>query len=313
MRIPSPQLTTFRVLLCCLALAGCSGAISQAQKPASSSPGTPSLQYIAQWGVKGDGAGQLNQPSGIASGARGDVFIADPGSAYVTKFAYEGKPMLSFQEDGMNHPQSITLDSGGGIYVADSVRNSVFIFLPSGDRYRELHLRTRTAVGNFLSVAVTSDGMIHILDPAAGKIFTYTSRLRLVQTSEPRETVHGTGHFGPLVRGNDDNLYLGTPSGGIMKLTHDGRLVTELVASNGAQWNPNTGFAVAYNSLFVMDPNGLTVHVVSTDGTPKLDADLAPQLGEGHRRPPAIAISSRSELLILDAEESRVLRYHIAF
>ncbi len=311
MRI-NPSLVTLRLLLCSLALTGCSAAVCQAQKSETAANG-PALQYIAQWGIKGDGPGQLNQPSGIASGARGDVFITDPGSAYITKFAYEGKPMLSFQEDGMNHPQSITLDSGGGIYVADSVRNSVFIFLPSGDRYRELHLRTRPAVGNFLSVAVTSDGMIHILDPAAGKIFTYTSRLRLVQTSEPRETVHGTGHFGPLVRGNDDNLYLGTPSGGIMKLTHDGRLVTELVASNGAVWNPNTGFAVAFNSVFVMDSSGLTLHIVSTDGSPKLDVDLAPQLGQGHRSPPAIAISSRSELLVLDAAESRVLRYHIAF
>ena len=36
-------------------------------------------------------------------------------------------------------------------------------------------------------------------------------------------------------------------------------------------------------------------------------------LGEGHRRPPNIAVSPRSELLVLDADESRVLRYHIAF
>ena len=312
MRIPQPSLLALRVLVYCLALPGCSGTVSQAQKSAATNA-APSLHYVAQWGVKGDGPGQLNQPSGIATNALGDVFLADPGSAFISKFAYEGKPLLSFQEDGMNHPQSITLDSGGGIYVADSVRNSIFIFLPSGDRYRELHLRTRPAIGNSLSVAVTSDGLIHILDPAAGKIFTYTSRLRLAQTAEPRETVHGTGHFGPLVRGNDDDLYLGTPSGGIMKLTHDGRLVTELVANNGATWNPNTGFAVAYNSVFVMDSNGLTLHIVSTDGSPKLDVDLAPQLGQGHRSPPSIAVSPRSELLVLDAAESRVLRYRLAF
>src|SRR6202789_4228477 len=141
MRIPSPQLNTLRVLLCCLALAGCSSAISQAQKSVSTSSGTPSLQYIAQWGVKGDGAGQLNQPSGIASGARGDVFIADPGSAFISKFAYEGKPLLSFQEDGMNHPAAIALERPGAIYVADPIRDSVFVFLPNGDPFRELHLR----------------------------------------------------------------------------------------------------------------------------------------------------------------------------
>jgi hypothetical protein len=62
-----------------------------------------------------------------------------------------------------------------------------------------------------------------------------------------------------------------------------------------------------------MDPNGLTLHIVTTDGAPKLDVDLAPQLGQGNRRAPALAVSSRSELLVLDAPETRVLRYRISF
>ena len=55
------------------------------------------------------------------------------------------------------------------------------------------------------------------------------------------------------------------------------------------------------------------LHVVGTDGSPKLDVDLAPQLGQGHRRAPALAVSPRPELLVLDAPESRVLRYRISF
>jgi hypothetical protein len=245
--------------------------------------------------------------------ALGDVFLADPGSTFISKFAYEGKPLLSFQEDGMNHPQAIALDRGGAIYVADPVRASVFIFLPNGDRFRELRLRARSNVDNALSVAVGDDGMIHILDPAAGKVFTYTIRQRLVQTWEPRETIPGKGRFGPIVKGPDDFLYLGTPSGGIMKLTHDGHLLAELVAGNGAKWNPNSGFAIWSNSIFVMDANGLTLHIVTTDGAPKLDVDLAPQLGQGTLRAPALAVSPRPELLVLDAPETRVLRYHISF
>jgi DNA-binding beta-propeller fold protein YncE len=304
------------LLVCSVALAGCSNATSESlpKNSGSLAPSpSPSLQYIGQWGVKGNDPGQLSQPSGIAADALGDVFLADSGSAFISKFAFEGKPLLSFQEDGMNHPQSITVDHGGAIYVADPVRDSVFIFLPNGDRFRELHLRTRPNAENSLSVAVGDDGLIHVLDPTAGKIFTYTIRMRLVQTSEPRETIPGKGRFGPIVKGPDDFLYLGTPSGGIMKLTHDGHLITELVAAAGAQWNPNSGFAVWSNAIFVMDANGLMVHVVGTDGAPKLDVDLAPQLGQGNRRAPALAVSPRPELLVLDSPETRVLRYRISF
>ena len=300
------------VLMCSVALAGCSNATSEPLPKGAASP-APSLQFIGQWGVKGDGPGQLSQPSGIAANALGDVFLADIGSAFITKFAYEGKPLLSFQEDGMNHPQAITLDRSGAIYVTDPVRDSVFIFLPNGDRFRELHLRTRPNVENPLSVAVGDDGLIHVLDPAAGKVFTYTIRQRLVQTWEPRETVPAKGHFGPIVKGPDDLLYLGTPSGGIMKLTHDGHLTTELLATNGASWNPNSGFAIWNNSIFIMDSNGLTLHIVTIDGAPRLDVDLAPQLGQGKRRAPALAVSQRPELLVLDSPEVRVLRYRIIF
>ncbi|MFZ3216261.1 MAG: hypothetical protein WA192_09400 [Candidatus Acidiferrales bacterium] len=295
------------------AVAGCSQATSQPLPQAAAA--APSLEYIGEWGAKGDGPGQLQQPSGIATNLFGDIFIVDSGSAFISKFAPEGKPLLSFQQDGLNHPQSISLDRGGALYVTDPVRNSVFIFMPNGDVYRELRLRTRRAPGNMLSAAVGDDGLIHVLDAHAGKVFTYTPRLRLVQTWEPRETFPGSQPFGPIVEGADDFLYLGTPSGGIMKLTRDAHLVTELTpGATGTKWNPGTGFAVWNNCVFVMDADGRMLHVVSaSDGTAKLDMDLAPQLGQGARRPPQLAVSPHGELLVLDAPESRVLRYRIRF
>jgi NHL repeat len=300
-----------------IALSGCSQATSESlpAPPAA----TPTLKFIGQWGTAGNGPGQLQQPSGIATNSLGDIFIADSGSAFISKFAPEGKPLLSFQEDGLNHPQSVAVDRGGALYVTDPVRNSVFIFMPNGDRYLELRLRTRPVPGNMLSAAVGDDGMIHIFDQHAGKVFSYTSRLRLVQTWEPRETLPGSQHFGPLVEGPDGFLYLGTPSGGIMKLTRDGHLIAEITAassagSNGVTWNPNAGFAIWNNCVFVMDSDGRTLHVASTaDGAGKLDMDLAPELGQAPRKAPALAVSPHGELLVLDVPESRVLRYRITF
>src|SRR5580700_5640790 len=287
------------LLYCSVAISSCSQATSQPLPPPS--PATPTLKYIGQWGTAGNGPGQLQEPSGIATNSLGDIFIVDSGSAFISKFAPEGKPLLSFQEDGLNHPQSVAVDRGGALYVTDPVRNSVFIFMPNGDRYLELRLRTRPVAGNVLSAAVGDDGLIHVFDQHAGKVFSYTSRMRLVQTWEPRETLPGTQHFGPLVAGPDNFLYLGTPSGGIMKLTREGHLITEITAatagvtsggtsagSNGVTWNPNAGFAVWNNCVFVMDSDGRTLHVAGTDdGAGKLDRDLAPELGQASRKPPA--------------------------
>src|SRR5271156_5803895 len=295
-----------------VSLSGCSQATSE---PLPANPATPTLQYIGQWGTAGNGPGQLQQPSGIATNSLGDIFIVDAGSAFISKFAPEGKPLLSFQQDGLNHPQSVAVDRGGALYVTDPVRNSVFIFMPNGDAYRELRLRTRPLAGNGLSAAVGDDGLIHVLDPHASKVFSYTSRMRLVQTWEPRETFPGTQPFGPLVAGPDNLLYLGTPSGGIMKLTREGHLISEITSSStGTTWNPGAGFAVWNNCVFVMDSDGRMLHIAATsDGSRKADIDLAPELGQASRKAPALAVSPHGELLVLDAPESRVLRYRIAF
>ncbi|MGB8801357.1 MAG: hypothetical protein WCC97_11765 [Candidatus Acidiferrales bacterium] len=297
-----------------VALSGCSQATSQPLPPPQN-PVAPTLHFIGQWGKPGNGPGQLQQPSGIATNSLGDIFIVDSGSAFISKFAPEGKPLLSFQEDGLNHPQSVSVDGGGALYVTDPVRNSVFIFMPNGDRYRELHLRTRPFAGNQLSAAVGDDGLIHVLDPHAGKVFSYTPRMRLVQTWEPRETMLGTQPFGPLVAGPDNLLYLGTPSGGIMKLTREGHLISEITpGAKGTTWNPGAGFAVWSNCVFVMDSDGRMLHIAGiTDGAAKADIDLAPELGQASRKAPALAVSPHGELLVLDAPESRVLRYRITF
>ena len=62
-----------------------------------------------------------------------------------------------------------------------------------------------------------------------------------------------------------------------------------------------------------MGSDGRELHVWSTDGQPKVDVDLAPELGQGNRLAPPIAVSSRKELLVLDAPGARVLAYQINF
>jgi len=300
------------ILPCFLSIAGCLQTETQAvqQKPPA-----PALEYLGAWGTKGDGPGELQDPVSIAADSLGNAYIADPGTGFIHKFASQGKALLSFQQDGLKHPQSIAVDSGGAIYVSDPARGSIFIFPPGGDHSRELRLRTRTNLANFLSIVVADDGLIYIFDSDAAKVFTYNPRLRLEQTwGLPVSSSRAQKGSGPIETGHDGFLYIANSSGNIFKFTRDGHFVAEIAPqANQSKWNPTDGFAVSNNLLFVMDHDGRMLHVLTTEGQPKLDVDLAPELGQGWRPAPPLTISARHELLVLDAPERRVLRYRLNF
>lgn len=311
------RISSFGALLISICILSVAGPWQSETRAVQQKSAGLALEYIGEWGSEGDGPGQLQDPASIASDTLGNVFIADPGTGFIHKFAARGKALLSFQQDGLKHPQSIAVDRGGAIYVTDPARGSVFIFFPGGEgnRYRELRLRTHAEASNFLSVTVADDGSIHVFDADASKCFTFNAGLRLQQTwAPPGSNLRAAKSFGPIESGRDGYLYLGNSSGSILKFTREGHLVTEIAPGESeGKWNPASGFAVSNNEIFVMDINGRTLHVVTTDGNPRLDMDLAPQLGQGTRPAPPLAVSPQHELLVLDAPEHRVLGYRINF
>jgi hypothetical protein len=281
--------------------------------PTAPQPQPPLVTFVNEWGVKGTAPGQLQDPSAIAADSVGDVFITNTGNASVNKFGGStGRPLLSLQEDGMNHPDAVTVDDGGAFYVGDPVRDSVFIFKPEGDKLKELRLKTKPSDENRISVAVGTDDLIHVLDSNAAKVFTFTPRAKLVQTWLPGAGGTFTGRYGPLVGASDGFFYVGTTGGTILKFTREGQRVAEIhPAATGVRWDPQSGFAIWSNHVFVMDADGHTLHVATLDGATTLDADLAPQLGQGRRNAPMLAVSAQGDLLVLDPLECRILRYHV--
>ena len=300
---------TASVLAC--SLAGCSQPETHAQ-PQAAAP--LSVSYIGAWGMKGDGPGQLDEPTCIATDVLGNIFLADAGSHFIHKFNWEGRPLLSFEEPVLKHPQRITVDSGGAIYVTDSGRGSAFVFLPNGDRYRELRLRTRPNTENVLSVAVGDDGLIHLLDASTSRISTFTPRFRLVRSWQPAASAPNAKiRTGAVAVGPDGYLYVTDLDGNrILRFTNEGHFVSTVDArADGTDRKLSDEIAVTRGYIFAMDIDGRMLHVWSADGQPKLDVDLAPELGQANRAVPALAVSPRKELLVLDAPESRVLRYRL--
>lgn len=292
--------------------AGCAqfGAPVEAQKT------EPPLQYLGAWGAPGKQPGQLSDPDGIATDKHGNVFIADPGSDFIDKFDPDGKPLLCFQQDGLRHPQWITVDSGGAIYVTDPSRNSVFIFLPDGKRFRTLRLRTRPQPENVVSVAVYGDGLIYILDRDASRVFVYTPRMRLVRSwFLPGSTRGARGRRGPLALGEDGDVYIAdTDENRIQRISPEGRLVSEIPGSAaGSTAAFSSSFALSGRNLLVMDANGRTLHVLSTEGALKLNADFGPELTPSGHAVPEIAVSPQHEMFVAGPDIARVLHYRMNF
>jgi tripartite motif-containing protein 71 len=304
------------VTLFTFASAGCSLIATQAQpeKP----PSVP-LEFVESWGVKGAQPGELDSPISISTDSLGNVYLADAGSRFVHKFSPRGKPLLSFQEDALKHPEWVTLDRGGAIYVGDPVRSSVFVFWSDAEHRRELHLRTKATKENMLSVAVGWDGLIHVLDSNAAKVYTYTPRFRLAQSWQlpnPSGTSDRRTPPGPLEMGDDGSLYIASGKGPILRFTREGHLMSQIGVTAPAGSNDprfSSEFAISSHYVFVMDSDGRMLHVLTLDGAPKLDVDLAPELGQAARPAPAIAVSPRGELLVVDTPANRILRYHINF
>jgi DNA-binding beta-propeller fold protein YncE len=300
--------TTSVALVLLLMLTGCSKMNTEGQ---SAKAAPPLLKYVEAWGMKGSEPGHLDQPTSIAVDALGNIFIADVGSHFIHKFGPQGTPLLSFQDDWIKFPKSIAVDSGGGIYTADAKRGSISIFFPGGDRYRDFKLKTRPNEEDDLGVAVGDDGMVFVLDSNAGEVFAYTSGLRLARTWRPV----AKGRPSAIASGPDSYVYvLNASDNRIVRYTHDGHVVSEIATRpSGAGRRLGDQFAVSNGYVFLMDGDGLTLHILTSDGKPELDADLSPQLGSANRFIPPLAVSVRHELFVLDAPNSRVLRYRLNF
>ncbi|HEY6467103.1 MAG TPA: hypothetical protein VIY69_13980 [Candidatus Acidoferrales bacterium] len=284
----------------------------------------PPLQYMGDWGIKGTGPGQLDQPTSIATDMRGNVYIADPGSQFIDKFQPGGTPLLSFQQPGLKHPQEIAVDRGGAIYVTDPVRVSVFVFLPDGSRYREIRIPGRGNEENTLDVAVDDAGSLDILDVDSAKLYDFNPRFHLAHVWKPgMGGPHGPGRPTSVVSGPSDSIFVGGLGNDSLLRFYDGKFAAQVSLAAGSQADSSSAtpdapsnrigdqFAVSANYIFLVDPDGKTLHVWTLDGKPKAALDLSAQLGDDRHSAPPIAVTPSNDLLVLDTQKARVYHYHL--
>ena len=98
---------------------------------------TPNGKFVAQFGSKGSGPGQLNSPGGIiidtAGAGTGLVYVSEAGNHRVLVFTSDGMFVSSFGREGSNIYQfkllvGLRFDLNGFLYVCDSSNNQLVIY-----------------------------------------------------------------------------------------------------------------------------------------------------------------------------------------
>ena len=280
----------------------------------------PPLEFLGEWGTKGDGPEQLSAPLTLASDAAGSVFISDPGSSFVHKFTSRGEPLLSFQDPLVAKPGPLALDSGGGIYVADFDTSRVFIFDPDGNRLREQRRGGKAGFKSVASLAVDADGNIFVLELEAAQILKFDSKGRFRKAWGKKGT--GPGEFetpGEIAAGPDGFVYLADQGNSrIQKFTREGISVSAWSDGPAGTAGIKRPAGIALNDRFVVatDEGSARIFVWTLDGVPlyvgDLTARLTPRTQAWYWETIAgIAFVGGNEFVLLDPNGPNVLRFRI--
>jgi DNA-binding beta-propeller fold protein YncE len=290
-------------------LAGC----ARVQPQAAAVPQQPALEFIGQWGVAGDGPGQLQDPVGPAVDTFGRVYLASRGSGLLHKFDSAGVPLISFEADGVRRASGLAVDIGGGIYIADAASGQIRVYFPEGDFLRSLQVAPERNFAGPFGLSVGADGTIFVPDPLGGRIQVLSSQGKIERIWRVLPDVAAAKLPKPVVAevGPDGFVYVvDAQANRVVKFTQEGVRM--------AAWDdsadtpaPLLGLAVSSNYVFALRGASPRLVVWTLDGQRRLADNLGDRLDAAPPNAGSLALSPAGELIVLDPSAPRVLRFRL--
>jgi len=294
---------------------------AQSSAPERRNPGEgrPRIEFLGEWGTRGDGPANLSLAVAIAADARGMVYIADAGSGFLHKFTEDGHPLLAFDDPRVTNPVAVTVDSDGEIYAADGRSGRVMVFSPTGDPDHE---QRAGGLGRFRApsaLAVDADSNLYVADAGLGAVAEYNDRGRFVRVVA-RSNAGSQRVRTPvaLAIAPDGSVFVADGSNALIsKFSAHGEFLGAWgrAGASVATKNP-VSLAASDHFLFCFDAAPPRLLVWTLDGKPFFEWDLGSRIalasGSADTRA-SLAFVQHDELLLLDPSSGKVLRFRVLF
>ena len=165
----------------------------------------PQLQFIKDWGERGDLPSQFKQPGAVAVGPDGLVYVADTWNQRVQVFTPEGEFKREWT-DKYYGPRGIAVAPSGTVYLADTGNHRVRKFSPDGVEQLNWGGLGKEP-GQFtepVGIAVDKDGKVYVVDNGNARLQIFDADGKLLSSfpvegweqkvfSEPHVTVATDG------------------------------------------------------------------------------------------------------------------------
>lgn len=258
---------------------------------------------------------RLNHPAGVSMDADGNVYIADHDNNRIRRVGSDGTivtvagtGVAGNKGDGglaaqaqLNGPSSVTVDSSGNLYIADTGNQRIRRVAPDG----KISAATNLGLLSPVYAVADSSGTLYIADEAAGKILTAGSN------GVPATLLTGLASPGGLALDAQGNLYF--TEAGAARVSR--RSPSSVVTTIGSHWSIPRGVAVdGSGNVYVADPGLQEVVEIDPSGNSTVVAGtgVAGFSGDGGAPTAAqfdfpwdVAVAG-NEVLIADLENNRV-------
>jgi DNA-binding beta-propeller fold protein YncE len=319
MRVPVAAVILLTFMSCGIFFCGCS---STPTKALQSKPAPPLIEFIGQWGTKGNGPGTLDDPRSIATDDFAAVFIADNGrpDRFIHKFTRGGHPLESFTPQVQFHdPCAAAVDHTGAIYVLECSTGVLYTFEQDAKLLHAVHTGLNSTQKP-LCLAVDNDGRIYIATARSKRVMMFSPRGGAIGAlGAKRPKPQGAVTADQVAVASDGTLFVAdSASRSVTRVSIDG------TTQNSWTWSADSTPASADDASFLAVTPKYIVILTNSSTAPafhifglndnqekiyktllEVDSSLS------HLDIKGIAVTPDGELLMLDAVAPRVLRFRL--
>ncbi len=276
-----------------------------------------SIEYVAQLRGEDFPCGPFNEPAGLASSIRGDLYVADSGNHRVCKFDAQQQFLLEFGRFGwgpgeLQNPTDLIVDREVHLYIVDSGNNRLEKYSYEGVWLGTLAAVTdETRFERLYGIGQDRQGQIYVTDREADRLYIFdpTGRFRAMWGAFGDKPGYLNAPRGLWISAGGDVFVTDTGNGRVQTFNAVGNFKRDLTAST-SRFMDKQPVAVCGDqagNIFVADTeHGVLVFTGSGDF-------LRVLTDPRWRHPSGLTVDANKRLYIADSVENAVFIYQLIY